>query len=162
MQRDEDWYRISVSAGFENVVITCLFSHAEGDIDVGLYDADGHQQAAAQGITDNEILDHDVPTSGTFYIRVYYDDAGNTYDLWWNAAMRQTPIANMIRTGPAAGVQMQIETQPGWRYDLQYSTGLPGGAWDTLSTNTGNGSVLNLPDSNAVPPRFYRVLIQSP
>ncbi len=162
VQRDDDWYRIAVPPGYENVIITCLFTHAEGDIDVGLYDAAGQRQFVAEGVADNEILDGDVPAPGTFYIRVYYDDAGNTYDLWWNAAMRQTPISTLGRTGTATGVQLQIETQPGWRYDLQYSTGLLQGAWNTLSTNAGTGAPIALPDTHAVPPRFYRVLIRSP
>ena len=36
IQSDEDWYEIDVSPGHEFVSVECLFTHAEGDIDICL------------------------------------------------------------------------------------------------------------------------------
>jgi hypothetical protein len=82
IQADEDWYRIDV--GSDHVQVDVQFTDADGDIDVCLVDESGGQLACSVSTTDNEFIDHVVPGPGTYYIRVYFDDAGNTYDLWWD------------------------------------------------------------------------------
>jgi len=86
IQRDDDWYQIEVNpAGYEHVVITCLFSHAEGDIDIELCDSSGAVlDDGGRTSTDDEVIDYTVPGPGTYYIRVWYDNEGNQYDLWWD------------------------------------------------------------------------------
>ena len=83
IQSDEDWYEIYVSPGYELVLVECLFTHSEGDIDICLVDSQGNLVSCSTGVWDNENIDVVVPASGTYYIQVYYDDEGNTYDLWW-------------------------------------------------------------------------------
>jgi len=83
IQTDEDWYEIYVSAGYEHVLVECLFTHSEGDIDICLVDSQGYFVSCSTGVWDNESIDVVVPASGTYYIRVYYGNARNTYDLWW-------------------------------------------------------------------------------
>lgn len=85
VQMDEDWYKIQVwPAGNERVQIDCRFSHEAGDIDVELYNSAGSMLAFSRGIWDNEFIEYTVPTTGVYYIKVYYANAGNVYDLWWD------------------------------------------------------------------------------
>lgn len=84
MQADDDWYKISVTPGYTHVQVDCRFTDADGDIDIQLIDASGTVLAISQSITDNEFINYVVPNDGTYYIRVFYGDKGNTYDLWWD------------------------------------------------------------------------------
>jgi sugar lactone lactonase YvrE len=55
-----------------------------------------------------------------------------------------------------AGIQWQ--TAPGRAYELQWSTNLTGGAWNTLTTVIGNGAVTNCADTNTGgTTRYYRL-----
>jgi len=84
IQRDEDWYQIEVTAGYDRVRILCDFTHADGDIDVALYDASEILITYSESTTDDEIIDVTVSSSGTYYIKVYFSNVGNTYNLWWD------------------------------------------------------------------------------
>ena len=84
VQKDDDWYEISVLPdGHEKLHIDCQFTHADGNIDIALYDSSGTLLESSAGTDDNELIEHTVPGSGTFFIRVYGGNAGNTYDLRW-------------------------------------------------------------------------------
>ena len=52
---------------------------AAGAIDLGTY-------SVRVSVTDNESLSYQVPEAGTYYLRVYYQDAGNSYNLRWSFA----------------------------------------------------------------------------
>ena len=84
IQADDDWYKIDISTGYERVLVDCQFSHNEGDIDIKLYDSSEILLDASRGASDDEYIDYIVSSGGTYYIKVYYGDAGNTYDLWWD------------------------------------------------------------------------------
>jgi len=85
IQRDSDWYKINIDPStYKRVKIDCQFTHADGDIDIELYDSSGNLLISASGETDNEYIDFTVSGSGTHYIKVYYGNQGNTYDLWWD------------------------------------------------------------------------------
>jgi hypothetical protein len=84
IQFDEDWYQIEVSPGCERVLVDCLFTHAEGDIDIAIMDSLGKWIAASTSVTDNEYFDVPDLAEGTYYIFVYYGNGGNRYDLWWD------------------------------------------------------------------------------
>jgi hypothetical protein len=84
VQSDNDWYEISVSSGEERVQVGVCFTHAEGDIDLGLYDSTGNYVASSESFNDNEYIDYAVPGPGTYYIWVGWQDAGNLYDLKWD------------------------------------------------------------------------------
>ncbi len=103
VQGDEDWYEIYVSPGYERVQIDLRFSHAEGDIDVCLYNSSGTSLACSTSTTDNEYINYVVPSGGMYYyIRVYRNNAGNAYDLWWDDLYVPPPdlIVQGISTDP--------------------------------------------------------------
>ncbi|MEM7061677.1 MAG: leishmanolysin-related zinc metalloendopeptidase [Cyanobacteria bacterium P01_B01_bin.77] len=90
VQSDDDWYKISVTPGYENVIVDLQFTDSEGDIDLALYDAMGQFITSSISTSDNEYIDIVVPESGDYYLQVYYDDAGNAYDLWWDDLLVET------------------------------------------------------------------------
>ena len=85
IQADEDWYQIDVTleGGIVNLAVNLQFTHADGNIDLALYDASGTLLASSSSTTDNEYITYLGFASDTCYIRVYNSDAGNTYDLQW-------------------------------------------------------------------------------
>lgn len=88
VQANDDWFRIAAGASTRRLRIACLFSHAAGDIDLYLYDASGSTTWTGRAISsdDNEILDVTVPRAGDYYLWVRMGNAGNAYDLWWEAS----------------------------------------------------------------------------
>jgi hypothetical protein len=87
IQFDDDWFQISVAAGFNRVVANLTFTHADGDIDLELVDASGNVLATSQTTSDNEQIDFSVSTGGTYYLRVFdfHNGSGNTYTLNWSS-----------------------------------------------------------------------------
>jgi len=85
IQSDSDFYEISITSNWQHLVVFCIFSDAAGNIDLELWDSTYTiRYATSWSTTDNEVIDYIVPSSGTYYIRVYYGNGGNTYDLWWD------------------------------------------------------------------------------
>ena len=87
IQANDDWYRIAAGSSARRLRISCLFKHEEGDIDLYLYDASGSTTWVARSLssTDNELIDVTVSGSGDYYLWVRMGNAGNAYDLWWEA-----------------------------------------------------------------------------
>ncbi|NEP61235.1 MAG: S8 family serine peptidase, partial [Symploca sp. SIO2G7] len=86
LQADQDWYRIDVTQGYENLVVDLQFDHALGDLDLFVYDAAGNFVTSSTSTTDNESINTILPSSGTYYLAVdgYPGDTLNTYDLRWD------------------------------------------------------------------------------
>ena len=90
-QWDDDWYEIFVPSGETLLTIDCTFTHAEGDIDLELYDEFGMWVDDSWSADDNEQIVVDValegyPSGGTFHVLVYWGNEGNEYDLMWDVA----------------------------------------------------------------------------
>jgi hypothetical protein len=85
IQSNQDWYKIHVNQGFRNLVVNLTFSDALGDIDLALYDADGLFITSRTTASDNELLETILPDGNhDYYLKVYYENAGNSYDLKWD------------------------------------------------------------------------------
>jgi len=84
VQDDDDWYQIYVSSGYEQVLVDCQFTYADGDIDLQLTDDQGSVICQSTTTSNDEYIDCCVPSSGTYYIRVFGDDTCTDYDLWWD------------------------------------------------------------------------------
>ena len=81
---NEDWYKVETGFGYENLIVNLEFTHADGDIDLILYDSTGTEISRSDSATDNESIRIPAP-AGIYYLEVYpYSDPGNTYDLWWD------------------------------------------------------------------------------
>lgn len=95
IQADDDWYRIEIGANISQLSIISDFNHQDGDIDVELYDSDGFIVGRSVSTTDDETLLLNTPASGVYYIRVYFGDAANEYDLYWQA-LTSSEVANIV------------------------------------------------------------------
>ncbi len=67
--RDDDYVRFNVSSP-TGVVITLVFDHSMGDLDLELYGPSGTLVAASRGTTDEEDITMDLFETGTYTIRV--------------------------------------------------------------------------------------------
>ncbi len=57
------------------------FDASAGDIDMNLYNAAGTQLDSSTSYTDNEFIDYEVPDSGNYYVKIYFENMGNEYDF---------------------------------------------------------------------------------
>jgi RHS repeat-associated protein len=87
VQIDEDWYRVELLPGETVLEVELAFSHADGDLDLVLYDEAGDFIANAISETDDERLEAGPLRPGTYYLQVYGypDDTNSEYDLIWNS-----------------------------------------------------------------------------
>jgi len=60
-----------------------------------------------------------VPASGTYYIRVYFYDAGNTYDLWWDDTLSDDNYEENDTIGAAYNI---TSSENVWVYGVQYDS----------------------------------------
>ncbi|MFX1258404.1 MAG: clostripain-related cysteine peptidase [Promethearchaeota archaeon] len=84
IQSDEDWYEVYIDPGYEYLVVVLQFNDLDGNIDLDVYNSGGFLIKSSTSMTDNEYINYDLPSSGTYYLRIYGEDAGNIYDLWWD------------------------------------------------------------------------------
>ena len=87
IKANDDWYEILIPSGFEHIMVDLIFCHANGDIDIEIWDGNGPiPGASSTDVLDNEFIDFWLPPGGgVHYIHIYYDNFGNTYDLRWVA-----------------------------------------------------------------------------
>lgn len=82
-----DWYRFTIaqrSAGTDNVGIR--FTHADGDVDLELYNASGRRLRVSNGVSDSESISLSNLAAGAYFVRVFgYRGATNpNYSLTIN------------------------------------------------------------------------------
>lgn len=82
---DEDWYDVGVMAG-ELITVDALFSHAEGDIDVTLWDAAGSVLDTSATVDDDEQVSWTASVDTLVRVQVVLTadagvELGNAYDL---------------------------------------------------------------------------------
>ncbi|MFC1600719.1 pre-peptidase C-terminal domain-containing protein [Candidatus Sumerlaeota bacterium] len=103
----DDWWEIRIEEGSEIVTIDCTFTHANGNIDIDLVDAQGIVLATSVSATDNEHIEFEVPAAGVYYIHVYGSNEDNTYDLQWStqkpASLEVTPLDAYSANGNVGG-----------------------------------------------------------
>jgi hypothetical protein len=88
-QSDDDWYDCRIITPDLVLDIDCTFTHADGNIDIALYDDMGNLLVESTSTTNNEHIDYEIDHLHTykadrFYIKVYGDDNMNDYNLHWN------------------------------------------------------------------------------
>ncbi|GAB4542350.1 MAG: hypothetical protein Tsb0014_35020 [Pleurocapsa sp.] len=89
---DDDWYKVSVDSGFENLIVELQFTHTEGNIKLEIYDQNGDLvTSSGDRYNRNRYITTTVPTAGTYYLKVSSDnnDTGYDYDLRWRSRSTQ-------------------------------------------------------------------------
>jgi hypothetical protein len=92
VQYDADYYRIAITPGYEWIVVTCSFVHAEGNVDLYLLNTNGTIIAGSAGVGNGESISYTVGGGDTYYILVTGNYGGNVYDLRWDDAFRIVPL----------------------------------------------------------------------
>ncbi|KKL66936.1 hypothetical protein LCGC14_2140020, partial [marine sediment metagenome] len=85
IQGDEDWYTINILPGEERLKVVCLFSNSLGNINLDILDSAFNPIYNSWTLEDGEFVNTILPSPGIYYIRVYYGDGGNVYDLIWDS-----------------------------------------------------------------------------
>ena len=85
IQLDDDYYKIDVWFGYQQVRINLTYVQTFGNIDLELWDDYGNSLAISNTPTNNEFIDLIVPYNGIYYIRVFGNNSGNSYDLIWES-----------------------------------------------------------------------------
>ncbi|MDX1963358.1 MAG: CARDB domain-containing protein [Pirellulales bacterium] len=99
MADSNDWYKFSTTAtGTSNSRVTLNFSHAQGDLDAALYDANGRLLTSSTGVGNSETLSLANRAAGTYYVRVYgYRGVTNPSYTMGIQANSSTPIPTGTR-----------------------------------------------------------------
>jgi len=84
---NEDWYVMDVQGEFQLIQVECLFTHADGDVDMQLFDTAGYPEALAESSDNNEIIDYPSEFGGLYYIRVFTNGPSTSYDLQWTTRL---------------------------------------------------------------------------
>ena len=80
---DPDYYKIDVCTG-GTITVDILFTHANGDLDLHLYDAGFSEVVSSLSTDDNESLTYTSTASSNVFYYLYvegYQGATNTYDM---------------------------------------------------------------------------------
>ena len=136
---DIDWFLINVEAGKLQLRVEALFEHAEGDIDIEIWDLAGENKiSGSASLTDNEQIDFALPAAGQYLIRVIpYSGTGNTYDLRFtnkDAATLTSIRGEVWNDSDRNGIKNSFEPGIGGRTVYLDANG--NGALDTSETST--------------------------
>jgi hypothetical protein len=91
-----DWYRFTTTArGTTSSNVSLAFTHAQGDLDLELYNSFGQRLKISQGVTNGETVSLSGLAAGTYFARVYgYRGVTNpSYSLTINPGSTVTPPA---------------------------------------------------------------------
>ncbi|MCB9543493.1 MAG: pre-peptidase C-terminal domain-containing protein [Myxococcales bacterium] len=78
---DDDWYAFTLRQG-TNARLDLYFTHADGDLDLELYNEAGVRVASSTGTSDTELIEGEM-AAGTYRVRVFgYRGATGAYSLF--------------------------------------------------------------------------------
>jgi len=83
LQFNEDWYEIYVHDSNWELTVWIGYDSAEGLMGFDLYDKDLNKLVTNFTLDDNGFIIRTV-SKGTYFIKVFGDNSGNVYNLWWN------------------------------------------------------------------------------
>lgn len=81
VQSDDDWYVIRPDPSVPLVIVRATFTHDEGNIDLEVFDSGGSIIGTGVSSSDDEFVSIELHGESLFYVRVFGDDIGNSYDL---------------------------------------------------------------------------------
>lgn len=81
VQSDDDWYVIRPDPRVPLVIVRATFTHDDGNIDLEVFNSEGSIIGTGVSSSDDEFVSIEVHGESLFYVRVFGDDVGNSYDL---------------------------------------------------------------------------------
>ena len=109
---DDDWYGFRLVAG-GNVRLDLLLTHADGDLDLELYDGMGARVGVSAGTSDVEVIEG-VLAAGEYRVRVFgYEGASGGYSLFRTTggvdSVRVVADGDVVVPDSVAGVPGRVE-----------------------------------------------------
>lgn len=95
-QYNEDWFKITIPANCDYINVKMLYSASEGDPDLRLYEAVDKSVASSTTSDDNDEFDYRPEPLKEYWIQVYYDDWGISYDLKWEVIPKPSNVPAMM------------------------------------------------------------------
>lgn len=78
---DDDWYSLPVASG-QLVTVVTDFVHANGDLDIRLFDPSGAQVDVSESTSDQEAITHTAAAAGSYALQVYsFSGTENPYSV---------------------------------------------------------------------------------
>jgi len=118
MADGHDWYQFQMNGpGSASNYVGITFQHAEGDLDLAVYDAAGHRVGLSNGVTNSERVSLDGWGAGTYYVHVYGYNAATNSDYTLvvapgiAVASPPTPIPNLTATPTTGAFQIDVTTR---------------------------------------------------
>ena len=123
-----DWFSFSVTAG-DTIDVELLFTFADGDLDLRLFDEAGNEETASTSTTDDEVLRWVADSSGVWAVVVEpFNGAENAYELTVTSPGVPCvddgfePNNGQVNAAPlVSGVQVSGQTCPGGNAQDWYS-----------------------------------------
>jgi len=113
IQYNNDFFLVEVNKGFERFRVCLIYDISEGRMGFKIYDYNYKEITGNFTLSDNDYINYILPSNGTYYIRVYGDNSGNTYNLFWEALKSEETsmilgIYLFILFGAIIGISMLI------------------------------------------------------
>lgn len=100
---ESDWYGIEMQPGM-TLDLDLEFDHAQGDLDMYLWNPSSEQIGVADSVSDDEHLSTTADESGTYYIHVAgFEGATNTYQLTFTTGLSNDDRANALTLSGSSG-----------------------------------------------------------
>jgi hypothetical protein len=134
-----------------------------GTVDIGAYEF----QTPASVISYAWLQQYGLPTDDSADFADLDADQLSTWQEW-QADTNPTNALSVLRIesiSPGLSVTVRFPSSPNRLYSLRYAGNLTDASWTDVPGQTdvpGNGSAQLLRDTNATPPRFYRVSVRAP
>ncbi|MFN0017470.1 MAG: leishmanolysin-related zinc metalloendopeptidase [Pirellulaceae bacterium] len=112
MNDTADWFKFKMNAaGTSSDYAKIAFTHAQGDLDLELFNASGRVISRSQGVTNSEKLSLQNLAAGTYYMRVYgYRGARNpSYSLTIDPGAASAPNVATAAAPGAFDIQLQFQ-----------------------------------------------------
>jgi len=120
---DEDWYKVYLGAVGETIDVTINFTHANGDLDLELYNSSGTRIDYSTSTSNQEIVSYTISSSGYYYIRVFgYQGATNSYGM--NVNVYTTSLPDLQAPSFIWKAGQAFEGDPFWVRAYVYNAGL--------------------------------------
>jgi hypothetical protein len=96
--------------------------------------------------------------AGTYYV-IVGDGANFAASLTSKLTLATVPSITPVLSGST--LNLSFPSQVGPTYYMEWKGALTNGAWNSLSTNSGTGSIITVPDGPVTDvARFYRLRLQ--
>lgn len=164
---DDDWYQVYANAG-SDLNITINFTHSNGNLDLGLYNASGTLVKYSYSSLNQETISYSVPSTGYYFIKVFGNNgaANPSYSMTVNVTPTIYTVSYDINEGTGQAPDSQTKM---YNKDLQLEgegnltrTGYRFAGWNTAANGSGTDYAAGGTYSNNASVTLYAKWIDTP